>query len=229
MLRSRIGFFKGLGSFVTRQGFLMALLASLGSAASSGALANFTHIAYDLEGAKQAGNLCEEPLQISAAGNQLMIRWSGARLALSQADENFARGRCLVRVPAIIPKGYRIAQLTARAQSWTGKPRGVSANLNLAVVLSALQPLETETIISADTAWHAQANVYKSFDGLEPLTTAWRDELCSPTRTSDVMVGINLGAALQREYAGSSGSSVVDFSGQDRGVDIWAELLPCSR
>lgn len=206
--------------------FAVAAAVLAGTHAADAAHASYVGILYDLAAAKQAGNLCEEAPRVEATLNQLKIRWTGARLALGANQDGSVRGRCLLRIPAVVPQGYRIAMLTSRSQSRAAKPQGVGAQVNLATILTMLPPLESEREFTAEDATFGRTNTYRDFSGLEPLTTEWDRELCSLGRTSDLILGINLGAVLQRQWGDAAAS--LDFSGQDYGVDVWIELLPCS-
>jgi hypothetical protein len=186
----------------------------------------YVGISYDLGAARQAGNLCDESVSLSATPNQLLVRWGASRLTLDSVGSDVARGRCLLRIPATVPVGYTIAALTARAQSKANKPAGVEAVIHLAVVASAAEPLVVERVLPKDVSWSGAANAYGAFDGLEPLVSDWRTMLCSPTRSEDLVLGINLGVALQRSWG--AGEASIDLSGPQQGLDVWVELLPCT-
>ena len=195
------------------------------------AVVDYVGVGFRLEQGIQAGNLCNEPTQIDHKTNHLRVRWSGARLVLGHDRVGgFARGRCLVRIPALVPEGYYIASLTSRAQGSLDKPTGVSLSVSLETTLSALEPLVVARALDGAASIKSRLSLYQNFDGLEPLATHWKKALCSLGRAEEMVFGINLGVTLQQPPQATpvgSGSSVADFSGPGFGADVWIELLPC--
>jgi hypothetical protein len=176
--------------------------------------------------AESAGELCGSDIHADQNGNQIAVRFSGARTGFSSpADGRARRAKCAIRIPASIPRGYYISKLTARAQSQVSKPSGIEATIQLSTSVSTLPDLSHSTELSSSRSTSGLINTYQSYTGSSLLTRSWKAALCNPGRTDETILGFDLGVFMQRSNLSSSAR--VDFSGSSRGIDLWTEIRPC--
>lgn len=211
---------------LARRNHPRSLLSTLACLSAIPSIASAAGVEINEFQAESAGELCGFRTEVDQIGNQITVRFSGALAGFSSAADGRAlRAKCAIRIPASIPKGYYISRLTARAQSQVFKSTGVQATIQLDTGLSTLPNLSHSTELSSARTTNGLVNTYQSYTGSSLLTRAWKAALCSPGRTDDTLLGLDLGVFLQRSSL--SQSARVDFSGSSRGIDLWTEILPC--
>lgn len=183
-------------------------------------------IIVDAGAAAHAGDLCDTGVSIASAGNQLKIRLSSAKTVLLPSEGDLTgRSSCAIRIPVTIPKGYYLSKVTTRAQATVVKPQGNTASVVLRTALFGYEGLTVDSELDESSSINGLVNIYKAFAGSAPLSTEWKQKLCASNRLAKGLLAINLADVIQR--TDSSELVSVDFSGSNRGIDLWTELKAC--